>query len=497
MKRLGAAVALLSLAGCNFGASGPSIPFAPAGTPAIVSLHGVATFDLRAEMDPSNGFPTLVYQSDYGYAPTIYVNPGDTIVGDLSDDLPPNGLASDVNLHFHGLGVSPRKLSDDVLTMLAKPGGSLHYVVHVPLSQPPGLYWYHTHVHGETNYQVGQGGMSGAIVVGGLSAHLPGTRPLPEQILVVRQLGTGAGSVRVAPQTVGSDGMPMSTPSPKVVNANPCTHTPGDLITINRLNKPTLRVSASRPTFVGIVNATGHRTLDLSVDGATMQIVAMDGYALDQYPGEPPSVRVDRFVLPPAGRVEFLVNVRAESALRTNCYFSGPGGDADPPQLLARLHPSARADSAFIAPPVAVSRAQPKSLPPPAASRIVRFSEDANGFYINGQAFSPNAKPMFVVHTGTVERWTVLNMTTEVHAFHLHQVHFVVETADGAPIRRFWRDTVVVPYGRRQPDGSFKPGSVTLIADFRSPAIRGTFLFHCHILDHEDHGMMAKIQAIP
>ncbi|MBV8283154.1 MAG: multicopper oxidase domain-containing protein, partial [Candidatus Eremiobacteraeota bacterium] len=76
-------------------------------------------------------------------------------------------------------------------------------------------------------------------------------------------------------------------------------------------------------------------------------------------------------------------------------------------------------------------------------------------------------------------------------------VHFFVESVDGVPVnRRFWRDTVVVPYGRQE-GGVFKPGEVTLIADFRNPLIRGTFLFHCHILDHEDHGMMAKIQAIP
>ncbi len=136
-------------------------------------------------------------------------------------------------------------------------------------------------------------------------------------------------------------------------------------------------------------------------------------------------------------------------------------------------------------------------LPPPAATRVVRFSEDAKGFYINGRAYSPTEAPVFVVHTGTVERWTVVNHTLEDHDFHLHQVHFHVEVVDGVPVAHpLWQDTVVVPHGTLLSNGSFKPGSITLIADFRNPIIRGTFLFHCHILDHEDGGMMAKIEAI-
>ncbi|MBV8434954.1 MAG: multicopper oxidase domain-containing protein [Candidatus Eremiobacteraeota bacterium] len=499
MKRIGAVCALLSLAACNASASGPALPLAPAEAPAVVSSHGVATFALRAELDPSNGFPTFVYQGDYGYAPTLVVNPGDTIVGDLSDDLQGHGLPSDVNLHFHGLNVSPHEPADDVLTMLARPGGSLHYVVRVPASQPPGLYWYHAHVHGETNYQVGQGGMSGAIVVQGLSARLFPKAPLPEQVLVVRQLGNGAGSLRLAPQTSADAGeMVMSSPSPRPPNTQPCAHSAGDLLTVNRLNEPTLHVRSGRPAFFGIVNATGHRTLDLSVRGAAMRVVGIDGYPLDEYPGAPAQLAVPHFVLPPGGRVEFLATVRTASALQTSCYFSGPGGDADPPQLLAHVSVSESEDAGALVPAAGVAlRARPQPLPRPAVSRVVRLTEDANGFYINGRAFSPRAKPTFVVHTGTVERWTVLNLTPEVHAFHLHQVHFFVESVDGVPVnRRFWRDTVVVPYGRQE-GGVFKPGEVTLIADFRNPLIRGTFLFHCHILDHEDHGMMAKIQAIP
>ena len=76
------------------------------------------------------------------------------------------------NLHFHGLHVSPQAPQDDVLSMTAMPGESLHYSVDIPANQPPGLYWYHTHPHGES-YQQGLDGMSGAIVIDGIDRYVP------------------------------------------------------------------------------------------------------------------------------------------------------------------------------------------------------------------------------------------------------------------------------------------------------------------------------------
>jgi FtsP/CotA-like multicopper oxidase with cupredoxin domain len=89
------------------------------------------------------------------------------------------------NLHFHGLQVSPNAPQDDVLTMLATPGQSLHYTVSIPQDHPPGLYWYHTHPHGESHGQV-RDGMSGAIVIEGMERYVPEVRDLHEQIFVLR-----------------------------------------------------------------------------------------------------------------------------------------------------------------------------------------------------------------------------------------------------------------------------------------------------------------------
>jgi FtsP/CotA-like multicopper oxidase with cupredoxin domain len=104
--------------------------------------------------------------------------------------------------------------------------------------------------------------------------------------------------------------------------------------------------------------------------------------------------------------------------------------------------------------------------------------------------------PAIVARSGTVERWTFVNDTDEVHDFHIHQVHFVAESIDGVALRnRMWADTVNVPARRHLRGGRTAPGRVVLAIDFRDPVVRGTFVYHCHILDHGDQGMMALIRV--
>jgi FtsP/CotA-like multicopper oxidase with cupredoxin domain len=104
-----------------------------------------------------------------------------------------------------------------------------------------------------------------------------------------------------------------------------------------------------------------------------------------------------------------------------------------------------------------------------------------------------NMPPQITSKAGTVEEWIVQNASQEVHAFHVHQVHFLVEAVNGVPQSPLhWVDTVNVPY-EMPGNGTQQPGSVTLLVDLRDPTIKGTFVYHCHILEHEDGGMMAKI----
>jgi suppressor of ftsI len=115
----------------------------------------------------------------------------------------------------------------------------------------------------------------------------------------------------------------------------------------------------------------------------------------------------------------------------------------------------------------------------------VVFTEDKNGFYINEKKFAMDADPMLRARIGSMQHWRVINSTKELHPFHIHQIHFLAYAENGIRSESpEWLDTVNVSYGG---------GTVDLIMDFTDPIIRGMSLFHCHLLSHEDKGMMAKI----
>jgi FtsP/CotA-like multicopper oxidase with cupredoxin domain len=99
------------------------------------------------------------------------------------------------------------------------------------------------------------------------------------------------------------------------------------------------------------------------------------------------------------------------------------------------------------------------------------------------------------VKQGTVEDWIIENRTNELHAFHIHQLHFLLMNSNGSPVDEpYLRDTINVDYSTgRQPEYP----SVRLRMDFRDPNIVGTFVYHCHLLEHEDKGMMGVIQVVP
>jgi suppressor of ftsI len=126
-------------------------------------------------------------------APVIRASPGDVLKITYINDLPPkssetcavNPCMNMTNLHFHGLTVSPDAPQDDVLGMIAMPGQVLHYSVEIPRDHPPGLFWYHTHPHGESHRQV-LGGMSGAIVIEGMERYVSELGRLRERVIVVR-----------------------------------------------------------------------------------------------------------------------------------------------------------------------------------------------------------------------------------------------------------------------------------------------------------------------
>ena len=108
----------------------------------------------------------------------------------------------------------------------------------------------------------------------------------------------------------------------------------------------------------------------------------------------------------------------------------------------------------------------------------------------------PNSKvPDIIARQGDVEDWIIENRTQELHAFHIHQVHFMLMEWNGVPLDEpYLRDTINVAYWDGKSRGY---PSVKLRMDFREPAVVGTFLYHCHLLEHEDGGMMGLIRVEP
>lgn len=524
-RRIQSALAFSAALGLAYGCSAPPKPVAPPlakihrdyqEPPYVHSVDGVVHFALAA-IDNDERVPVFDYEGFY-LAPTIEVNPGDQIQIAYHNLLAPRGvyLASghvdETNLHFHGLTSSPEPPQDDAVDTL-RPRYSTEYDLDVNPGQPPGLYWYHPHPHHESAWQVGSG-MSGAIIVGGIQNEVPELAGLRERLLIVRQaFSEDERAERVA---AGRNfcGLKRLTPAQRAAflakaGLKPRARADETALSVNGLPAGSVKVGIApgEREFFRIVNGTGSRNLDLSIGSEELVLVAQDGVPLIDYPGGPRTERVRHILIPPAGRAEFIVTGPAvPTSMRTAAYDTGPQGDKNPAADLVSLVNDAGGTKADRRLPVARPAKPARSfyripLPAPSVERVVRFEEKADGtdFRINGLSFAMDAPPMFTARVGTVERWTLLNTSDEVHDFHIHQVHFTVESIDGVPVpqaQRRWLDEVNVPYRHRQRDGSTTPGKVVVLVDLRDPVIRGTFLFHCHILDHEDGGMMAKIRVI-
>ena len=229
------------------------------------------------------------------------------------------------------------------------------------------------------------------------------------------------------------------------------------------------------------------------MDSVTLDVVALDGMPLAYHDPSIHKRSMSHVLLPPAGRVEAIVTgppAGSHAALHSRCFDTGPDGDSNPAMVLADIVSAQPAKLPARSPlggkPVyanfspAVLRRVEASDP----QFVVNFTEDKQGFYINGQQFEMTDGPMLTVDVGSLQHWRIMNPTREVHPFHIHQVHFLAYAVGEKPVKDpAWLDTVNVPYG----------SSVDLVMDFTDPIIRGMSLFHCHLLNHEDKGMMAKI----
>jgi FtsP/CotA-like multicopper oxidase with cupredoxin domain len=524
------------------------------------SRDGVLETDLSVHderlPDGTNRYCYLT--SDGKPSPTLRVKPGDQLVIHFKNDLvdldttpaidralagapicttrknpdPCNSGAMtpvSTNLHFHGLSVPPVCHQDDVLKTSIQPDdATFDYRLRIPDDAAPGLYWYHPHLHGLSKTQV-LGGASGALIIEGIERADPSLAGLPERVLVIRDqdlINPDAPPSKLEPvmskSQLDNDG--------DVANSGTGFGKPSKDLSVNFVPVPypsyppaTLAMKPGERQLWRVLNASAITYLNLAllVRRAPQQIgvVGIDGVPL-HFQGSPsPAVQwVNHIGLPPGSRAEFIVQgpPAGEGALLvTRAVDTGPAGENDPNRALVAIAATADASEPQASLPV---RAEPPPRPErpwvgdvaPVRVRKLFFSEqpenpnDPNSptkFFLTTDGdtpkpFDPQSDiPDIVVNQGDVEDWIIENRSTELHDFHIHQLHFQLRAWSGIQVNEpFLRDTVNVPYfnGRML---SFP--SVRLRMDFRDPNIVGTFVYHCHVLEHEDGGMMGRIRVVP
>ena len=251
----------------------------------------------------------------------------------------------------------------------------------------------------------------------------------------------------------------------------------------------------------------------------SLGIVAIDGVPLSAN-GNPENAIEwrDHIGLPPGARVEFIAAAPpagVPALLVTRTVDTGQGGENDPNRALAAIETSPDAPEARSSLPSEHAPLPAAQLPwlgdvAPVRVRKLYFSErlsnpadpnSATEFYltVDGETPKPfdpaSPEPNIVVKQGDVEDWIIENRSSELHAFHIHQLHFLLIDWSGAPVNEpFLRDTVNVPYFNGR---TLEYPSVRVRMDFRDPDIVGTFVYHCHLLEHEDGGMMGTIRVLP
>lgn len=416
--------------------------------------------------------------------PTLRLREGETVRLNFTNNLP-----EATNLHLHGLHVPPSV--DDPLA-LVQPGESRLYEFTVPKGSA-GTYWYHPHVHGRVAPQL-YAGLAGLLVVEGPLDALPELKGAEEHLLVLK------------------DWLFSGNRIPAWTHMDWMNGREGSLLTVNAAVRPTLR--AQKATLrLRLLNASNARYYRLALENHPLYLIATDGGFLEK------PVELPELLLAPGERAEVLVRLSRPGNYRLQAlpYNRGammmPGGSMGDPGMgqgmgmmnhggmgnrgdVGRMGMGATRLETLL---TVVAPASPKPLPLPASLAPVERLEPARAtatrrfelgermmqaeFFINGQMFDP-ARVDVGAQLGSLEVWELVNKTDMDHPFHLHTYPFQVLSRGGKPAPyRAWKDTV-----------NLRKNEVVRIAvplrDFS-----GVTVYHCHIVEHEDRGMMGILQV--
>ncbi len=425
----------------------------------MVSKGGVLDGKLELARGPVDisGAPVITnaYNGEYR-GPTMRVRPGDRIELDLV-----NNIDQPTNLHFHGFHVSPKGNSDNVFIHLP-PGETQHYSVQIPKDHATGTYWYHSHVHSISEQQV-FGGMSGMIIMEGL------TEQLPEELQGIeeRQIGLTDTRVRGGELPTSDSELNPKYFGPRLVN--------GQLM-------PKMDIRPGEVQHWRLANMSATAWFRPHLEGSPFWIIAEDGNPVAEV------TQVDDVLMPPGKRYDVLVRGpdKGTAALETLPFDEG-FAKFSRKRLATVVSAGKRAPALDM--PKEVAPFDDLSDESVAKRRTFTFSqpiEDGNiEFLINGEAWDEdviNVKPKL----GTVEEWVLKDITSEPHPFHIHVNDFQVMSIDGKPYDAKGLQDVV----------PLSPNGGKVVIRQRYEDYTGKFVFHCHILDHEDAGMMQNVKVV-
>lgn len=414
----------------------------------------------RQEVDLAGRRATMLTYNGMVPGPTWQLRPGDLLQVSLT-----NRIDASTNLHTHGLHVSPEGRGDNAFLSI-EPGQTFDYEFRLPAGHPVGTFWYHPHRHGLVADQL-QAGLYGGIVVG---EELPVTR---ERMLIISDV------------SLRSDGSVRAPSPPETMMGRE-----GELLMINGQVRPELTARPGERELWRIVNACTSRFLRLALPGQQLHLLAVDS---GHYPRPTP---VEEVLLVPGNRAELLVTARpGNSQLHTLGYDRGQmmmGMRQGEPLSGAATLATYRVDGIEVPEPRPLpERDRPVDLrgTEPVRHRNITFTMGMGMgmgrtvFGFDGREFDHERTDQYV-RSGTVEQWTLRNPTPMDHPFHLHvwPVQVVEEQGRAVPEPR-WQDVVNVRAG----------GQVTIRIAFDD--FPGRTVYHCHILDHEDLGMMAVVEA--
>ena len=494
----GSAAIAMILAACSTGASSsatstsdsanslPTTVVSPAvatnaqsEVPVISSRNGRVRVDLTAAESqvPYDGTQRWAMTYNGGATgPTIRVHPGDKMTITLV-----NNLNQPTSLHTHGLHVAP--VQDNPFSMV-DPGQTITYNYDIPKDQQAGTYWYHPHVHTRTAEQVASG-LSGAIIVED-NTDTALAKVSTDHVLVINDPplsttnpwnGGNGSSTGMGSMMGGSTGMNMGSGSMMGGSSGmnmmaAMTGRTGPRLLTNGTDGVTFAPSSGKLERTHVVNATASTQLRLTFDGKQMLQLASPGGRLAA------ARHVTSIDLAPGQRTEVVLIPGPSGGVLSAQRLSNEG-NAQPvgaTERIAGVSATAGMDASKL--PVAMT-ANTRDLFAPSvqvdAVRTITLDGHMNPT-IDGKLFDPNTIN-FTAKKGTVEEWIIKSNSPMVHPIHLHSWPFQVQGEQG------WNDVVSVPaYGQKVIRVAFD--------DFG-----GTTVLHCHILDHEDTGMMAIIKV--